>query len=463
MLNFFKQDHYAKVERRRRLAEKQKKHKRDSARRKKRRTKAWQSFINRIKKIFVNPFANKELTSSDRERKRMKALIKRDRKISRQKAWLQFRQDFLTVILFRKRKLTEAQLEKKRIKIHQKRERKLAREKWWASFRENPWKTLFVRKKKAPDQNSYLYQYKITRKERREIAIQKRKKNREGINSLLSSADLRKKSGFAFLHSTAYFILSFMLFYILYQLVTIAVASSYNIPIVWYYYELKFPLYTYSPLYTRAALVTIFAAGPVLSLMLAFVFLKLYFTENATLKKFQLFFLWSFISGCTMFFGSYISGFFTRTEFIYTSEWLFMSGMYDIEEIIFTIIAFVTMIVIGRLVTPLFLLSSGSVTLIKPEFRLFFIISQVILPWLAGILILFLITLPNYYIPLILKTVTTILILGPSLFVYDSMEYDDIHKSGVINHNYFRWSIVIIAIAILFFYRVILSFGLKIL
>jgi hypothetical protein len=250
-----------------------------------------------------------------------------------------------------------------------------------------------------------------------------------------------------------------MLIYVFYQLITIAVASSFNIPVIWYYYQLKFPLYTYSPLYTRPALVTIFAAGPALSMMLALVFLRLYFTEKAVLKRFQPLFLWGFVCGTNMFFGAYIAGFFTRTEFIYTSEWIFLSNMFDIEEIIFSSISFVMLIVIGRIVTPLFLMSSGSVTLIKPENRFFFILFQVVLPWLAGVVILFVITLPNYYFPLILKTLTPGLVVIPTLYMYNSINFENIHKSGIIQRNYFRWGIVIAVVAILFFYRILLSWG----
>ena len=160
-----------------------------------------------------------------------------------------------------------------------------------------------------------------------------------------------------------------------------------------------------------------------------------------------------------MFFGAYIAGFFTRTEFIYASEWIFMSNIFDVEEIIFVIISFIMLLVIGRIATPLFLLSSGSVTMLKPGFRLFFIISHVLLPWLTGTFIFFLITLPNYYIPLIIKTITPGLVVLPTLFLFDSVRYESIHRSGIINHNYFRWSIIIAVVAMLFFYRVVLSFG----
>ena len=292
--------------------------------------------------------------------------------------------------------------------------------------------------------------------------MKKRKSTSENFRNLISDPALKNRMVMSFLYSTTCFLAAFMLIYIIYQAVTILVASSFDIPVVWYYYRLKFPLPSWSYLYTREALVVIFASGPVISLMLAFVFLKLFFTMNPALKRFQLFYLWGFICGVNMFFGAYIAGFFTRTEFIYASEWLFLSNTFDIEEIIFTVISFAVLLVAGRIVTPLFLVSSGSVSLLKPEFRLFFMISRVILPWIIGTILLFLITLPNWYFPFILKTITPVLILMPTMFLYHSLQYENIHKSGVIQHNSFRWSILIGIIALLFFYRLILSFGIKI-
>jgi len=397
------------------------------------------------------------------EKKHIRARERAWRRRNRAEAWRNFRKRFNKFIAdpFAKRQLTSTEREIQRFKVYAKRDRKLDRQKWWAKFKQNPWKTLFPPRPKVPG-GGYYDAYGLTKAERRELAMQKRKQSRDTFRTLITTPDLRRKFGFAYLHSTAYFVLAFMLIYIIYQVITIAVASSYSIPIIWYYYELKFPLYTFSPLYTRQALVVIFAMGPLLSLMLAFVFLKLYFTDNPTLKRFKLFYLWGFICGANMFFGAYIAGVFTRTEFIYTSEWLFMSRSFDTEEIIFTTISIVMLLIIGRIVTPLFLLSSGSVTLIKPEYRLYFMLSQVIFPWLTGILILFLITLPNYYFPLILKTLTPGLIMIPTLFLYNSLEFENIHQSGVIQRNYFKWSIVIAVVVILFFYRVILSFGIRV-
>lgn len=417
LVKMFKRDPYAKTNRRKAQAEKKEYRSQKKAYRRRMRNIAWQKFVNRITEFLAHPFAKKELTPDQKE------------------------------IIYIK-KLRRADL-------------KIARQKWFFKFRKNPLKALFPRKKRRVEGGGYLYVYNMTRQERKDLAMRKRAQNRENLKKILSTSELRSKFVFGFLHSTGYFIIAFMLVYIIYQVVTIFVAASYHIPIVWYYYELKFPLYTYSPLYTRTAMVMIFGAGPIISLMIAFLFIRLFFSENRIIKRFQLFYLWGFICGANMFFGAYIAGFLTRTEFIYTSEWLFMSGIFDIEEIFFTILSFVMMLVIGRILTPLFLVSSGSITMITPENRQFFIFTQVVFPWLAGMLILFLITTPHYYLPLIIKTITPGLVLLPSLYLYDLLQYEDIHKSGVVQKNYFRWSIIIAVIAILFFYRVILSFGLK--
>ncbi len=452
-----RRDHLAKTDRLKSQQEKKQVHSREKARRHRRREEAIRRFNKRFNAFLDNPFAKRELTADEREKMRFKMYARRERTLDRQKWWTEFKKNPFTSF-----KLTEEQRERKQFKIYARRERQHDRQKWWARFKKNPFRTLFPRRQLRMPGGGYHYAFRLSREERKEIASNKRRKFRENLGKVFATHDMRAKFGFAYLHSTAYFILAFMLIYIVYQVITILAASSYNIPIIWSYYKLKFPLYTFSPLYTREALVVIFAMGPIMSLMLAFVFLRLYFTTNVILKRFKLFYLWGFICGANMFFGAYISGFITRTEFIYTSEWLFMNGSFASIEIIFTIIAIAILIIIGRIVTPLFLLSSGSVTMIKPEFRLFFIFSQVILPWFTMMLILFAITLPNYYFPLILKTITPGLIVVPTLFLYNSIQFDNIHESGVIQRTYFRWSIVIVAVAVLFFYRLILGFGLSV-
>jgi len=440
MANLFTKNEIERRDRRKIQAEKRKRKARIRAKRHKQRAEAWLRFQKQFRTFIANPFAKLKLKGFIQRQKEFLVVAKRDRKkiqaekkqrnarkrVQRRKqradARLNFQKQFRIFIAnpFAKRKLKGFKKQKKEFLEVVKRDRKLSRQKWKETFHKN-------------------------------------------LQILRVSSELRTKLIFTFLYSAAYFILAFLFIYIVYQSVTIIVATSFNIPVEWVYYRLKFPLDTFSPLYSRSALVVIFAVGPFASMILAFTFLKLFFIEDDFLKRFKLFYLWGFICGSNMFFGAYIAGFFTRTEFIYTTEWLFMSSMFDVEEIVFAVLSMVTMMAIGRIVTPLFLMSSGSVTLLQPGFRFFFMISQVILPWVAGMLILFLITLPSFYIPLILKTITPGLILVPAFLFYDSIKFENIHKTGVIQRNYFHWSIFIAVIALLFFYRVILTFGIRVL
>ncbi len=359
---------------------------------------------------------------------------------------------------FKRRELNPDELLRRDIRLHARQIRRKEQKQWLDAFIRDPFRTLFIRRK----DNEEIIKEQWSKVDKK-IAFRNRMRNsQEAFIKIIKHRALRNRFGLTYLQSTTFFILSFLIIYIIYQLVTIGASRIFSIPIIWYYYELKFPLYTFSPLYTRKALVIIFGAGPLLCLLLGFVSLRLFFSRRIRNQNYKLFYLWGFVNGMNFFFGSYISGFITRTEFIYTSEWLFMSSMFDVEEIVFASLSITIMLIIGRLVTPLFLVSSSSVTLITPSYRPFFILCQVIIPWITGVIIFLLVTTPHYYFPLILKTITPGLFLMPTLFMYNSMYNENIHTSGVIRRTYFRWSIAIAMVALLFFYRVLLNFGLKI-
>lgn len=356
------------------------------------------------------------------------------------------------------RRLSPEQELRKELRMEMEENRRLERQRWLNRFRKNPLKTLLFPEKKTE-------QVILVEQMKEELKLARRNRLR-GIRSafreIFKNKDLRSKFSLSLVQSTTYFIFSFLLVYTVYQFTTMLVAKGFDIPTVWYYYRVKFPLFTGSQLYTRSALVGIFASGPVISLILGFVMLKLYFSKNIINRRFRLFYLWGFINGINFFFGSYIAGFITRTEFIYASEWLFMSSMFDVEEIIFAVLSITISLLIGRLITPLFLLSANQPILITAKYRFAYIISNVFIPWIIGMGVFLLLSQPVYYLPLTLKTITPAFILFPSLLTYDSIKNDTIASTGKVQANYFRWSIVIIIIALLFFYRVLLNFGLEI-
>jgi hypothetical protein len=481
-------DPYEKGDRLRQKQEKRLRHAEKKAWQRRHRLASWRRLRQRISKLFAHPFSKQQPSFEEIEKQRLKKikksynnsvhnksdklrqkeqkkLLQAKVRLSRRKHKQVARNEFVKRIIdflanpLAKQELTPHDREQLRLKRYWRRELRAERRKKLIKFFKNPVRTLFPPKWSAKEIGYIPHQ---TRKDRILSAKRKRKEMWNNLRIIIRTPDLRKKFIIVFLQSTAFYLLAFLVVYVLYQVVTILVASVFHIPVAWYYYQLKFPLYTYSKLYTRPALVLIFGAGPLISLMFAFISLKSFFGKRAASNHFQLFSLWGIVCGINMFFGAYIIGFLTRTEFIYTSEWLLMSNVFDIEEMVFTLVSIGMLLIIGRLLTPLFLVSSGSVTLLTPEYRLFFIYSQVILPWIAGIGIFFLIVTPHYYIPFLLKTLTPGLIVIPSLFMYNTARNENIHTSGLIRRNYFRWSIVIAVIALLFFYRLVLNYGLKV-
>ncbi|NVO18471.1 MAG: hypothetical protein HXX13_02160 [Bacteroidetes bacterium] len=335
--------------------------------------------------------------------------------------------------------------------------RRESQKKWILEFKKNPVKTLFG---KSRDESKLLTEQ--LRKADKKIAYQNKVNLfQNGFVEAVKTKQLRGRLAITFFQSTAIFLISFLFLYVIYQAATILTSYLFNIPTIWYYYRIKFPLFSGSPLYTRIALIFIFASGPVVSLATGFIFLRMFFRTRPNFQNLRLFYLWGFIAGLNFFFGSYLVGFITRTEFIYTTEWLFMSSMFDVEEIIFAVISIAISLIVGRLVTPLFLITSGSEKIIEPKYRFFFILNQIYFPWATGVVIFYLIMTPVHYLPLTLKLITPIFILLPSLFTFNSSRNETIHITGVARKGYFRWSIVILVIAILFFYRVFLSLGLK--
>ena len=284
-----------------------------------------------LKKLKYNREYNQKLRKAKvRMHERQKEVIRKERQRRRQE-WMKHFRHFLANP-FRRRHL-KADEKLRRYTLHHAREihRKERRQKLRV-FLQNPWKALFVREKSHEE---ILKEH--WKKKDKKIAHRKRVLHRqETFHNILRPGGLQKRFGLTLLQSSTYYILSFLTVYILYQLITIGFAKGFHIPVIWNYYKLDFPLYTYSPLYTRKAMVVIFGIGPVFSLVLGLLSLRLFFSEKISSQNLRLFFLWGFVNGMNFFFGSYIAGFLTRADFIYASEWLFMSQMFDAEEIVFT-------------------------------------------------------------------------------------------------------------------------------
>jgi len=216
------------------------------------------------------------------------------------------------------------------------------------------------------------------------------------------------------INSTLSFILAFWFIYFINQAVSIATANVYSIPAVLHTYRIFWPLYTYSTLYTRQALILIFGTGPLVCLILALVFYRVYRVLRKRRINLKVLVLWMVFHGLNMFFGAYVVGVITRTGFIYTTEWIFYSNVFDIEEIIFMLISLIVLIIVGFVGTRQFIMATNAANIINPRNRILYILGQVFLPWLIGNLLLFIFNFPNNPPELLLLYAVSFLMIVPA-------------------------------------------------
>ena len=222
--------------------------------------------------VYIN-ILTQGITGGDKSKRNGRYLA--EMKILRRKYRIAKRQEFQHRLRgffpnpFAGRQLTPEQRDVRRIEQQWRRDKKEARRKWFFLFLKNPFRTLFPKQTISKDVIHIIRQSKIDRKT---TARTWRKETLQNLRKLFAVADFRNRVVNIFLLSTAYYILSFLLIYVIYQVVTIIVATNFNIPVEWYYYRVKFPLSRDSYLYSRSALVAIFGSGPMASLLLTFLF-----------------------------------------------------------------------------------------------------------------------------------------------------------------------------------------------
>jgi len=284
-------------------------------------------------------------------------------------------------------------------------------------------------------------------------------KLKAGYSIIKEHKSLRNELTISYLNSLVGFLLAFIIFYMVSNFTAIITAKIFNIPAVFYSYRVFWPLYTYSSLYTRQAIILIFGVGPLLSIVLAVVLFQIVKKTLRFKRNFRLVLLWMIFHALNMFFGAYIVGVITRTGFIYTSEWLFLSNIFDVEEIIFMISAIMILLILGFYFPKYILLSASNNVIIDPRIRFFYMVFKVLLPWLSGFGLLYLLNFPNNPPELILLIGVSFLMIFPTMVTFNSIKNREIKIWNEKNKESLGWIYIIIAILLLGLYRFILYNG----
>jgi hypothetical protein len=321
------------------------------------------------------------------------------------------------------------------------------------------------------DKRKYLAQKKFLKQQEKARRQKDRKNNTDNpFYQLLFSNEITKKVAVdkdgnivytasianSFTHvinSLASFLVAYLLVYLVYQLVVLITASFYDIDAILYYYELVFN--AHSELWDPLNIIIITISGPINSLFLGFLFFNYFYKKAKSYPRLQLFFLWVGLLAFAHFFAAFISGIITNKGFGYVPLWLFWNAF---TKFFFAFIALLSLILIGYFSASKFQTTSNNIYRIQKQNRAIFYLHQVILPYLIGFLIIYLVKMPNNF------SYDT-LILSFSAFIFGAVFFNieakappfSVSKNKPANIN---WVLILLAIMSLYSFRVYLAEGL---
>jgi hypothetical protein len=256
-------------------------------------------------------------------------------------------------------------------------------------------------------------------------------------------------------NSTFLFIIAYILVYMIYQITVLFIAAGWRLDSVLFYYDLAFN--DFSPLWYRTNIIITTFSGPLVSLIIGFIFIR-FLSGKANLGKHtRLFFLWIGLHGFTLFLGAFASGVSFDEGFGYVAAWLYMNMFW---KILISLIFLFLLGVIGYFTATRFLDTSYSLMRIKPQNSFKFLLYQAVLPWLIGTAIILLVKIPNN-LP---YETGNLIVFGfaviPILFNRKSRPSRNFVSEK--RPNQIKWFVLIAMVLLLMIYRIGLNDGLHI-
>lgn len=272
---------------------------------------------------------------------------------------------------------------------------------------------------------------------------------RSSRTSLASSAIL-------VFNSTGIFILSYLVAYGLYQLSTAFSGLIFGYPSTWYFHQVYFEIGQAE--WYADSVKTIYSSGPLLCLLIAAIARIMFNSRKEQKGLFRLFLMWLFLQCLTISLGGILTGVILNQGFGYVLSWMYAS---EVSRLFLAVISLAVMGIAGFYSARAFLLTANTYHSHLSRKNIFtFSWTQVILPFLAGSLVLFLARLPQV---MLFETITGMLMvialvpLITGLWSFDEIYFDE--GSGRISVS---WLWILMSLIILVLYRIALMPGLRI-
>ncbi|MCK5776879.1 MAG: hypothetical protein KAH25_11910, partial [Bacteroidales bacterium] len=223
-----------------------------------------------------------------------------------------------------------------------------------------------------------------------------------------------------------------------------------------YYYKIEF-LVDNDAWFTDSVK-TIFATGPILGLMIAILSLIIYsivYLESGILKTLL---LWAIFHGFNRIVNGTLIGAMIGEGFGYVIMYMYYS---DTGKLIMSLLTIITSVIIGTISTKYWIMTANSYyNYSKTHNRQVYIYSQVLLPFILGNVIIYLINLPEFYFYDIMVNGFMLFMILPVLILNKSEQdlyFDEDPKTIKLSVKLLIFSIVFIGT-----YRILLDIGIRI-
>lgn len=209
--------------------------------------------------------------------------------------------------------------------------------------------------------------------------------------------------------------------------------------------------------WTKPAVTFIRFTGPVVIAIFSFIFYRLYVSQKRKAGLIKALWIWCYFHAANFCFGSTIIGLATNTGIWFG----FQAQRYnEMVQIVVAIICIVCMLSIGFQVGRYVMLSANSRTLIKSENKSRFIMFSVVVPWLMGSLLLYLVKVSSTNFAEIGLFLTMGLMIVPIGNSYKS--YPEILLVKDRNKRTFLWEYIALAIVLFIVFALVQTRGITI-
>ena len=253
------------------------------------------------------------------------------------------------------------------------------------------------------------------------------------------------------INSTAYYLLSYLFVFIVHQTGMLAAAGIFDFQVQLDYSRIVFMVSDYDWGFDSVKI--IYSAGPLVTLITAIFMAVIAHKYKEYTGSLKLFFFWGVVHCMSLFLGSAYAGALLGEGFGHVLIWMFMG---DTGKLIVTLLALFLLATTGVAMSRMFLLSANTYfNLLKTENKIPFILHQVVIPFIAGSIVIIALRYPMslYELLRILTPFIIVLTIILGSFGIPVLYFDENPKKIKINQN-----LLIATGAIFLIYRVALHY-----